>query len=230
MEHSNLNEAKQIISLAKENGVKGQVGHVERFNPAYLHVKDKINTPMFIETHRLAQFNPRGTDVPVILDLMIHDIDIILDIVKSDIKNISSSGISIISKSPDIANARIEFVNGCVANLTASRISLKNMRKIRIFQKENYISIDFFKKDCEVVIMKDYSGEESTNELILENAEGIKKQITIDKNRINNSNAILEELESLADSIEKDIPPKVTLEDGYKALKVALEIITSFNK
>ena len=226
----NLKEAKQIISLAKENGVKGQVGHVERFNPAYLHVKDKINNPMFIETHRLAQFNPRGTDVPVILDLMIHDIDIVLDMVKSDIKSISSSGISIISKSPDIANARIEFVNGCVANLTASRISLKNMRKIRIFQEEKYISIDFFKKDSEVVIMSDFSGEESTNGLILENAEGIKKQITIDNSKINNSNAILEELESLADSIEKDIPPKVTLQDGYKALKVALEIITAFNK
>jgi len=226
----NLKEAKQIISLAKENGVKGQVGHVERFNPAYLHVKDKINSPMFIETHRLAQFNPRGTDVPVILDLMIHDIDIVLDMVKSDIKSISSSGISIISKSPDIANARIEFVNGCVANLTASRISLKNMRKIRIFQEEKYISIDFFKKDSEVVIMSDFSGEESTNGLILENAEGIKKQITIDKSKIHNSNAILEELESLADSIEKDTPPKVTLQDGYKALKVALEIITAFNK
>jgi len=226
----NLKEAKQIISLAKENGVKGQVGHVERFNPAYLNVKDKINSPMFIETHRLAQFNPRGTDVPVILDLMIHDIDIVLDMVKSDIKSISSSGISIISKSPDIANARIEFVNGCVANLTASRISLKNMRKIRIFQEEKYISIDFFKKDSEVVIMSDFSGEESTNGLILENAEGIKKQITIDKSKINNSNAILEELESLADSIEKDTPPKVTLQDGYKALKVALEIITAFNK
>jgi len=226
----NLKEAKQIISLAKENGVKGQVGHVERFNPAYLHVKDKINNPMFIETHRLAQFNPRGTDVPVILDLMIHDIDIVLDMVKSDIKSISSSGISIISKSPDIANARIEFVNGCVANLTASRISLKNMRKIRIFQEEKYISIDFFKKDSEVVIMSDFSGEESTNGLILENAEGIKKQITIDKSKIHNSNAILEELESLADSIEKDTPPKVTLQDGYKALKVALEIITAFNK
>ncbi len=226
----NLKEAKQIISLAKENGVKGQVGHVERYNPAYLHVKDKINNPMFIETHRLAQFNPRGTDVPVILDLMIHDIDIVLDMVKSDIKSISSSGISIISKSPDIANARIEFVNGCVANLTASRISLKNMRKIRIFQEEKYISIDFFKKDSEVVIMSDFSGEESTNGLILENAEGIKKQITIDKSKIHNSNAILEELESLADSIEKDTPPKVTLQDGYKALKVALEIITAFNK
>ena len=225
----NLKEAKQIISLAKENSVKGQVGHVERFNPAYLHVKDRINNPMFIETHRLAEFNPRGTDVPVILDLMIHDIDIILDIVKSDIKNISSSGISIISKSPDIANARIEFINGCVANLTASRISLKNMRKFRIFQKEKYISIDFFKRDCEVVIMKDFSGKESVNGLILENAEGIKKQITIDKSVINNSNAILEELESLADSIEKDITPKVTLEDGYKALKVALEIINAFN-
>ncbi len=227
---STLKEAKQIISLAKKNSAKGQVGHVERFNPAYLHVKDSIYNPMFIETHRLAQFNPRGTDVPVVLDLMIHDIDIILDIVKSDIKDISSSGIPIISNSPDIANARIEFKNGCVANLTASRISLKNMRKFRIFQEEAYISIDFFKKDCEVVFMKDLSDKESDNGIILENAEGIKKHIIIDKSAINNSNAILEELESLADSIEKDLTPRVSLDDGYRALKVALEIINAFNK
>ena len=226
---NNLDEANQIISLAKNNNLKGQVGHVERFNPAYLYAKERISSPMFIETHRLAQFNPRGTDVPVILDLMIHDIDIILDLVKSEITNISSNGISVISKSPDIANARIEFTNGCVANLTASRISLKNMRKFRVFQKNKYISIDFHKKDCEIVMMNDLSDGDTTNGLILENAEGVKKQVTIDKCVISDSNAILSELESLADSIEKDLTPTVSLEDGQKALKVALEIINCFN-
>jgi len=137
-------EAENITKLANKNNVKGQVGHVERFNPAFTIVKDKINTPMFIETHRLAEFNPRGTDVPVVLDLMIHDIDIILSVVDSKVKNVHASGISVISETPDIANARIEFENGCVANLTASRISMKNMRKSRFFQKDAYISVDFF--------------------------------------------------------------------------------------
>jgi len=148
-------EAEQLIKLAKANNVKGQVGHVERFNPAYTAVANKIDDPMFIETHRLAEFNPRGTDVPVVLDLMIHDIDAILNVVHSEVKNISASGVSVISETPDIANARIEFENGCVANLTASRISLKNMRKSRFFQKDAYISVDFFEKKCEVVKMKD---------------------------------------------------------------------------
>ena len=226
---NNLEEANQMISLAKNNNLKGQVGHVERFNPAYLYAKEKISNPMFIETHRLAQFNPRGTDVPVILDLMIHDIDIILDLVKSEITNISSNGISVISKSPDIANARIEFANGCVANLTASRISLKNMRKFRVFEKNKYISIDFHKKNCEVVMMNNFSDGDPENGLILENAEGIKKQVSIDKSVISDSNAILSELESLADSIEKNLTPTVSLVDGQKALKIALEIIKCFN-
>ena len=141
-----VEEAEEIIALAKEYSVKGQVGHVERFNPAFKATKDMIDNPMFIETHRLAEFNPRGTDVPVVLDLMIHDIDAILSVVKSKVKNISASGVSVISDTPDIANARIEFENGCVANLTASRISLKNMRKSRFFQKDAYISVDFLEK------------------------------------------------------------------------------------
>ena len=122
-----VSEAEAIKTLASMYHVRGQVGHVERFNPAFTAVKDTINDPMFIETHRLAEFNPRGTDVPVVLDLMIHDIDIILSVVDSKVKNINASGVSVISETPDIANARIEFQNGCVANLTASRISLKNM-------------------------------------------------------------------------------------------------------
>jgi predicted dehydrogenase len=138
-----VEEAEQIRLLVSENNLRGQVGHVERFNPAFKAVKEDIQSPMFIETHRLAEFNPRGTDVPVVLDLMIHDIDIILSVVKSPVKNITASGVSVISETPDIANARIEFENGCVANLTASRISMKNMRKSRFFQKDAYISVDF---------------------------------------------------------------------------------------
>ena len=137
-----VEEAEEIITLAKKHNVKGQVGHVERFNPAFTAVKDKINNPMFIETHRLAEFNPRGTDVPVVLDLMIHDIDAILSVVKSKVKSVNASGVAVISDSPDISNARIEFENGCVANITSSRISMKNMRKSRFFQKDAYISVD----------------------------------------------------------------------------------------
>jgi predicted dehydrogenase len=131
-----LDEGKQLVQIVKESGVKFQVGHVERFNPAFLAVKDLSLNPMFIEVHRLAQFNPRGTEVSVILDLMIHDIDIILKLVKSDVKNISASGVAVMTDTPDIANVRIEFNNGCVANLTSSRISMKKMRKMRIFQKD----------------------------------------------------------------------------------------------
>ena len=138
-----VDEARKLINLAEEAGVKVQVGHVERFNPAFQAALPHFNKPMFIETHRLAQFNPRGTDVPVVLDLMIHDLDAILSVVKSPVKRISASGVSVVSDTPDIANARIEFENGCVANLTASRISMKNMRKSRFFQKDAYISVDF---------------------------------------------------------------------------------------
>ena len=144
-----VDEAEEIIALATEYKVKGQVGHVERFNPAFIATKNMIENPMFIETHRLAEFNPRGTDVPVVLDLMIHDIDAILSVVNSKVKNIHASGVSVISETPDIANARIEFENGCVANLTSSRISMKNMRKTRFFQKDAYISVDFLEKKCE---------------------------------------------------------------------------------
>src|SRR5690606_16831995 len=168
-------EAEEIIALAKQHNVKGQVGHVERFNPAFMATREKIVNPMFIETHRLAEFNPRGTDVPVVLDLMIHDIDVILSVVKSKVKDIKASGVAVISDTPDIANARIEFESGCVANLTASRISLKNMRKSRFFQKDAYISVDFLDKVCEVVKMKDAPEEPGDFDMILQNAEGLKK-------------------------------------------------------
>lgn len=223
-----VEEAETIRTLVAEHNVKGQVGHVERFNPAFKAVKDQIANPMFIETHRLAEFNPRGTDVPVVLDLMIHDIDIILSVVNSKVKQISASGVSVISDTPDIANARIEFVNGCVANLTASRISLKNMRKTRFFQKDAYISVDFLEKKCEVVKMKDAPEEPGDFDMILQNAEGNKKQIYFDNPEIPVNNAILDELESFADAINNNTTPIVTLHDGTEALRVANMIIDQF--
>lgn len=225
-----LDEAENIMKLAQEKGVKGQVGHVERFNPAFISVKDKIETPMFIETHRLAEFNPRGTDVPVVLDLMIHDIDVILSVVNSPVKQINASGVSVISKSPDIANARIEFENGCVANLTASRISLKNMRKSRFFQKDAYISVDFLEKLVEVVKMKDAPETPGDFDMVLQNAEGERKQIYFENPEIHANNAILDELETFAEAIKNDTTPVVSLEQGTNALKVALQIIDSFKK
>ncbi|WP_420602028.1 Gfo/Idh/MocA family protein [Flagellimonas sp.] len=223
-------EAEELLQMAKKHDIKGQVGHVERFNPAFLAVKDKIETPMFIETHRLAEFNPRGTDVPVVLDLMIHDIDAILSVVNSEVKNINASGVSVISKSPDIANARIEFENGCVANLTSSRISLKNMRKSRFFQRDAYISVDFLEKKVEVVKMTDAPEKPGDFDMILQNAEGEKKQIYFENPEIETNNAILDELETFADAINNNTEPVVTLDQGTQALRVALQIIESFKK
>ncbi|WMI67589.1 Gfo/Idh/MocA family protein [Mangrovimonas sp. YM274] len=223
-----IEEAEHIRELLAQNGLRGQVGHVERFNPAFIAVKESVHNPMFIETHRLAEFNPRGTDVPVVLDLMIHDIDVILSVVKSKIKNVSASGVSVISDTPDIANARIEFENGCVANLTASRISLKNMRKTRFFQRDAYISVDFLEKKCEVVKMKDAPELPGDFDMILQNAEGVKKQIYFDNPDITANNAILDELESFAHAINTDTAPIVTLLDGTEALRVAHMIIDQF--
>lgn len=227
---NSVEEAEEIIKLAKAKGVKGQVGHVERFNPAFQAVKDIIHQPMFIETHRLAEFNPRGTDVPVVLDLMIHDLDIILSLVKSEVKEVFASGVAVISESPDIANARIVFENGCVANITSSRISLKNMRKSRFFQRDAYISVDYLEKACEVVRMKDVVGKPGDFDLVLQNAEGVKKQIYFENPDIVQNNAILDELNSFADAIKNDTEPLVTLEDGTKALKLAHQIIEAFEK
>ncbi|MEM9076592.1 MAG: Gfo/Idh/MocA family oxidoreductase [Bacteroidota bacterium] len=225
-----LEEAENLLQLVTEHGVKGQVGHVERFNPAFIAVKEKVENPMFIETHRLAEFNPRGTDVPVVLDLMIHDIDVILSVVNSPVKQINASGVSVISNSPDIANARIEFENGCVANLTSSRISLKNMRKSRFFQKDAYISVDFLEKKVEVVKMKDAPEKPGDFDMILQNAEGLRKQIYFENPEIHANNAILDELETFADAINENTTPIVSLEQGTNALRVALQIIESFKQ
>ena len=221
-------EAEAIKTLASQNHIHGQVGHVERFNPAFTAVRGMIGNPMFIEAHRLAEFNPRGTDVPVVLDLMIHDIDIILSVVNTPVENVYASGVSVISDTPDIANARIEFENGCVANLTASRISMKNMRKSRFFQKDAYISVDFLEKKSEVVRMKDATENPDEFAMILQNAEGVKKQIYFENPDITPNNAILDELESFADAIENDTMPIVTLDHGTDALRVAQQIIDCF--
>ena len=226
-----VEEAEELLGLVRKHKVKAQVGHVERFNPAFMAVNHMISEPMFIEAHRLAEFNPRGTDVSVVLDLMIHDIDAILSVVNSEVQNVYASGVSVLSETPDIANARIEFKNGCVANLTASRISMKKMRKARFFQRDAYISVDFLDKACEVVKMKDVpKGKIDDFAMVLTNAEGKKKQIYFDNPKISPNNAILDELNSFAQAIENDTTPVVTLEQGTQALKVAMQIIQTFKK
>lgn len=230
---STLDEAKHLQELLREAGVKLQVGHVERFNPAFIAAKPYIDSPMFIEAHRLAQFNPRGTDVSVVLDLMIHDIDIILSVVHSTIKRISASGVPVVTDSPDIANARIEFDNGCVANLTASRISTKNMRKTRFFQRDAYISIDFLDKEAKIFKLKSlpYHQESMTEKpsasaIIIDlGKEKGKKQICFETLVIPQLNSIKKELESFAEAIIQDTTPIVTLEDGLSVLSVAHQII-----
>jgi len=223
-------EAKSLIELAKEANVKVQVGHVERFNPAFLAAIPYFQNPMFIETHRLAQFNPRGTDVPVILDLMIHDIDIVLSVVKSNIKKVSASGVAIVSDSPDIANARIEFDNGCVANLTASRISMKNMRKSRFFQRDAYISVDFLKKECEIIRLKSIEGEIDPLSITIDlGKDKGMKQFLFEKPESKPINAIKTELEAFYEAIIKNITPSVTIMDGYNSLELAYTIIEKLN-
>ncbi len=221
-----IEEAKKLMALSHEAEVQVQVGHVERYNPAFQASKDFIKQPMFIETHRLAQFNPRGTDVSVILDLMIHDLDIVLSMVKSNIKKISASGVAVISDTPDICNARLEFDNGCVANLTASRISLKNMRKTRVFQRDAYISIDFLEKESEVVRMENVEGEPDPLSITFDPGNGKPmKQIFFEKPDVPEANAIKEELTTFADAINNKTTPQVTIEDGYNALDIAHRIL-----
>ncbi len=218
-----LEEAEKLLQMAEEIGVIAQVGHVERFNPAFLAVDGNTLNPMFIEGHRLAQYNPRGTDVSVVLDLMIHDLDVVLSVVNSPISHISASGVSVVSQSPDIANARIEFANGCVANLTASRISLKNMRRLRFFQQSAYVAVDFLKKETELVRLTD---DKPASPMAFEvNTGDQKRYLLYEKPASPPVNAIKMELEEFANSIMSDAPVRVSLRDGYKALKAAYEIV-----
>ena len=223
-----MEEARQLLQLAQESKIKFQVGHVERFNPAFLAAKGLQLNPMFIEVHRLAQFNPRGTEVSVILDLMIHDIDVILSLVKSEVKNISASGVAVMTETPDIANVRIEFNNGCVANLTSSRISMKKMRKIRLFQKDAYIGIDFLEKKTEVIKLKE-PGDENVFSFDIETPAGTKT-IAIANPAVPEVNAIRRELEEFVAAISNDTQPIVNEIDGYRAMEVAHQILQKINQ
>lgn len=218
-----IQEGRDIVNMVREANIKLQVGHVERFNPAYLAIKDMPLNPMFIEVHRLAQFNPRGTEVSVILDLMIHDIDIILSLVKSDVKHISASGVAVMTETPDIANVRIEFNNGCVANLTSSRISMKKMRKMRLFQKDAYVGIDFLEKKTEIIKLKQ---PDDTNvfSFDIDTLNG-KKTIAIANPAVQPLNAIKLELEAFVDSILNNKPTVVSEIDGFLAMEVAHQIL-----
>lgn len=223
---TNSKEARIINKLANEKNIIGQVGFVERYNQAFISCREFIDQPKFIESHRLSDFNPRGTDVSVIMDLMIHDIDIILNINQSKVKKIDASGVSIISSTPDIANARIEFENGCIANLTSSRISLKKMRKTRIFQENAYISINFLEKDFQVVKIRDKDTNDNENSLIIKNNLGQEKVIFFENPDINEINSIKAELNDFFHSIKNKSESKVSLNDGLMALEVAEEIMS----
>lgn len=220
-----LDEARELVKLVEEANIKCQVGHVERYNPAFLSLGEQKIQPMFIEAHRLAQFNPRGTDVAVVLDLMIHDIDIILHLVKSNVRRVSASGVSVISETADIANARIEFDNGCVANLTASRISLKKMRKMRIFQRDAYIGIDFLDKKTEVIILKEPDSAKGMMDFPVDIGQGETKIISVQMPEVKNTNAIKMELFEFKESILTGKPTRVSVQDGLLAMEVAHEII-----
>lgn len=222
-----MDEAKELVKLVQESKVKFQVGHVERFNPAFLAIQNLELNPMFIEVHRLAQFNPRGTEVSVILDLMIHDIDAILSLVKSDVKTISASGVAVMTDTPDIANVRIEFNNGCVANLTSSRISMKRMRKMRMFQKDAYIAVDFLEKKAEVIKLKSES-DQNVFAFDIETPSGVKT-IAIASPEVPQVNAIKKELEEFVSAIQKNKQPIVNEIDGYRAMEVAHQILQKIN-
>lgn len=220
-------EANALLRLSRSfPHLKVQVGHVERFNPAFLAVDASDLKPMFIEGHRLAVYNPRGTDVSVILDLMIHDLDVVLSLVPAEVKHISASGVAVISASPDIANARIEFANGCVANLTASRISIKNMRRLRMFQRDTYLAVDFLKKTTERLRLTDEPAEQVPGlvQFPLDNGE-TTRYLRFEQPEVQEVNAIKMELEEFARSISQDAPIRVSLADGVRALQVAHRIL-----
>ena len=218
-----MDEARELVKLVRESNVKCQVGHVERFNPAYLAVQSIPLHPMFIEVHRLAQFNPRGTEVSVILDLMIHDIDIILSIVKSEVKSISANGVAVLTDTPDMASVRIEFNNGCVANLTSSRFSMKKMRKMRLFQKDAYIGIDFLNKKSEIIKAKTPQ-DIDVFAFDIETPTG-KKTIALSNPSVPEVNAIRMELEAFCDAILFNTPTVVSEVDGFRAMDIAHQIL-----
>lgn len=222
-----VSEGKRLLQLAEKQGIKVQVGHVERFNPAFLALKDLVLNPMFIEGHRLAAFQPRGTEVSVILDLMIHDLDLVLHLVKSPVSKVSASGVAVLSHTPDIANVRLEFENGCVANLTASRISMKQMRKMRLFQPDHYLSLDFLDKNAQIVRLfaQDAHNLPPQEQLMEFETNAGKKWLHLQMPETAPVNAIQLELETFHDAIANNTEPVVTLQDGFDALKLAHRIL-----
>ena len=229
---STIEEASSIVELAKEKKVKVQIGHIERFNPALLALQKYELRPMFVESHRLAQFNPRGTDVAVVLDLMIHDIDIIVSLVHSPVKSIEANGVAVVSDTIDIANARIQFENGCVANVTASRISQKKMRKMRLFQKDAYISIDFSEGLAEVFRLRDDSDTVGKNTMLLGEIDSgaIKRSIVYEQPEVKEVNALKYELERFVDAVQNDREPPVTGAEGLRALRLAHDIMDRIDR
>lgn len=225
-------EAESLLQTARRHHVKIQVGHIERFNPAILALDRYKLEPMFIESHRLAQFNPRGSDVAVVLDLMIHDIDIIISLVHSPVEEIDANGVAVVSDSIDIANARIRFANGCVANVTASRISQKKMRKMRMFQRDAYISVDFLEGDAEVfrIVGQNEESPGGTTKLGAIGAGTMKRDIVYERPEVKEVNALKVELELFVDAVRSNRDPLVTGEDGLNALRVAHDIIEKINK
>ena len=220
---SNVKEAKQLLNYINEAGICFQVGHVERFNPAFIAAKPYLHDPMFIEIHRLAQYNPRGTDVSVVLDLMMHDLDLILSIVKANVKKIHVSGCDLVSKTADIINARIEFENGCVANITTNRVAFKNVRKFRVFTKNHFVSINLLDKITEVIKIKN-AGLNSKN-LILDPGNGTqKKEIVFEHPIILPTNAINEELNTLYECINLNKKTIVGIDEAIRVLELATEI------
>ena len=222
-----VEEGRKLLELAARQGVKVQVGHVERFNPAFLGIRDMVLNPMFIESHRLAAFQPRGTEVSVILDLMIHDLDLVLHLVKSPVSKVSASGVAVLSNTPDIANVRLEFENGAVANLTASRISMKQMRKMRLFQPDHYLSLDFLEKNAQVVRLfaQDAPDLPPQEQLMEFETNAGKKWLFLQMPDAPPVNAIQRELETFYEAIRNDTEPVVTLLDGFRALEVAHQIL-----
>lgn len=228
---STIDEAEKLVELAYEKNLNLQVGHIERFNPALVSLEQYISNPVFIETDRLSQFNPRGTDVAVVLDLMIHDIDIILSFIKSDIKKIDANGVAVVSDNVDIANARIEFQNGAVANVTASRISQKKMRKMRLFQKDAYIALDFVTGTSEVYRL--LSVDEKVSSGISFGEIGVgdkKKRLIYEQPLVKEINALQYELQLFVDSVQQKTKPLVSGEDGLRALRVAEDIIKKIDE
>ena len=221
-----LDEGRSLAQMVEATGRVAQVGHVERFNPAFVAALPSLRDPMFIETHRLAQFDPRGTDVSVVLDLMIHDIDIVLSVVNSPVSQVNASGVAVVSDTPDIANARIEFANGCVANLTASRISLKKMRKSRFFQRDAYVSVDMLDKKTEVVRMRTVEGEGDPFAITIDLGLKGKREIAFEKPEVPATNAIRDELRSFALAVLRQQRPVVSVHDGLLALEVAHQVLT----